>query len=349
MRFPRLPRAGCWTSHPACFGSQPGAGFPERQQMTDEPKTLIEAVRYFSDPKVCFEAMLAVKWPDGKIVCPKCGCHKVGVVRSRSLLQCKSIKCRKQFSVKVGTIFEDSPLGLDKWFVAVWCIANAKNGISSCELGRALGVTQKTAWFMLHRIRLAMTTPTFRKLFGEVESDETFIGGKSDNMHKDVREKKIRGRGAVGKAIIQGLLERGGEARMSIVPNTDSQTLQGTIQRNVEWGSHVYTDAAPGYVGIDMTHFHKAIDHITRYVAGRVHTNGLENFWSLLKRSLRGTYVAVAPFHLSRYLDEQTFRFNERKITDGARFRRVLNAVLGKRLTYRELTAANDAGFMGIK
>ena len=317
--------------------------------MSDEPQTLIEAVRYFSDPKVCFEAMLTVKWPDGKIVCPKCEGDKVGVVRSRSLLQCKAIDCRKQFSVKVGTIFEDSPLGLDKWFVAVWCIANAKNGISSCELGRALGVTQKTAWFMLHRIRLAMTTPAFRKLFGEVESDETFIGGRSDNMHKGEREKRIRGRGAVGKAIVQGLLERGGEARMTVVPNVDGQTLQGTIRRNVEWGSHVYTDAAPGYVGIEMTHFHKTIDHITRYVAGRVHTNGLENFWSLLKRSLRGTYVQIAPFHLGRYLDEQTFRFNKRKGSDRSRFHEVMSAVVGRRVTWRALTAQQDAGFMGIK
>ena len=316
--------------------------------MTDQPKTLLEAVRYFSDRKVCFEAMLAVKWPDGKISCPKCNGASIGVVASRSLLQCKNLGCRKQFSVKVGTIFEDSPLGLDKWFVAVWCIANAKNGISSCELGRALGVTQKTAWFMLHRIRLAMTTPAFRKLFGEVESDETFIGGRADNMHSHKREKRIRGRGAVGKAIVQGLLERGGEARMAVVPNTESTTLQTTVRRNVTWGSHVYTDAAPGYVGLDLTHLHKTIDHITRYVAGRVHTNGLENFWSLLKRTLRGTYVAVAPFHLQRYLDEQAFRFNAREGSDGSRFGRVLRAVVGKRLTYRELTAQNDAGFMGI-
>ena len=317
--------------------------------MTPEtPQSLLEAVRYFTDPKVCFETMLGVKYPDGNIACPKCG-GAVGVVRSRSLLQCKAKGCRKQFSVKVGTIFEDSPLGLDKWFVAVWCIANAKNGISSHELGRALDVTQKTAWFMLHRVRLAMKTPAFRKLAGEVESDETFIGGKARNMHKHKREKKIRGRGASGKTIVQGLLERDGEARMQIVKATDDITLQKTVRENVEFGAVLYTDALPSYAVLGMNYWHYAVDHLTKYVTGRVHTNGLENFWSLLKRTLKGTYVAVAPFHLERYLDEQTFRFNQRRTGDGARFRRVLSAVVGKRLTYRVLTATDDAGFMGIK
>src|SRR6185437_14471446 len=189
---------------------------------------------------------------DGKITCPKCKGDKIGVITSRSMLQCKAKDCRKQFSVKVDTIFEDSPLPLQKWFVAIWCVANAKNGISSMELARALGVRQPTAWFMLHRVRLAMQTKSFRKLEGEVEIDETFIGGKRKNMHKGKRE-GLTGRGAVGKAIVQGLLERGGEARMTVLPNTEGPTLQGTIRRNVEWGSHIYTDAAPGYVGIDMT------------------------------------------------------------------------------------------------
>jgi transposase-like protein len=315
--------------------------------MNDQPQTLIEAVEYFSDQKICFAAMLAVKWPDGKPICPKCGHDEAYIIKTRALLDCKS--CRKTYSVKVGTIFEDSPLPLQKWFVAVWCIANAKNGISSCELGRALGVTQKTAWFMLHRIRLAMKTKSFRKLAGEVESDETFIGGRSANMHAGKREQKIRGRGAVGKAIIQGLLERGSEVRCSVVPNTEANTLQPNVRRNVEAGSHVYTDAHTGYIGLDLSFFHKAIDHLTKYIEGRVHTNGLENFWALLKRALGGTYVAVAPFHLQRYVDEQAFRFNERKGSDGSRFRRVLSAVVGKRLTYRELTAQGDAGFMGIK
>jgi transposase-like protein len=302
------------------------------------PETLIEAVTYFADPKICFEAMLAVKWPDGKPICPKCDHDEAGIIRTRQQLVCR--KCDARFSVKVGTIFEDSPLSLQKWFVAIWCVANAKNGISSCELGRALGVTQKTAWFMLHRVRLAMQTPTGRKLAGEVESDETFISGKPANRHG----RKIR-----TKAIVQGLLERGGEVRCSVINSTTAEQLQSTIARNVDRGSALYTDAHPSYQGLSETYLHEAIDHAIKYVSGRVHTNGLENFWSLLKRGLRGTYVAVAPFHLFRYLDEQAFRFNERLGSDGSRFRRVLSAVVGKRLTYRELTAQGDAGFMGIR
>lgn len=317
--------------------------------MIDTPKTLIEAVTYFADPAVTFKAMLAAKWPDGKLACPKCGCESVGVITSRSMLQCKAKDCRKQFSCKVGTIFEDSPLGLNKWFVAVWCIANAKNGISSCELGRSLGVTQKTAWFMLHRIRLAMQTKSFRKLSGEVESDETFIGGKARNMHKHKRAEKIKGRGTVGKAIVQGLLERGGEVRMEKIGGTDDLTLTTNVRANVEPNSRVYTDALPAYGGLCLNFYHQFVDHLTKYVEGRVHTNGLEGFFSLLKRTLGGTYVAVAPFHLQKYLDEQTFRYNQRKTTDGGRFRRILAAVVGKRLTYKVLTAQGDAGFMGIK
>lgn len=318
--------------------------------MTPEaPQTLLDAVRYFSDPQVCFETMLPVKWPDGKITCPKCGGDRVGVVKSRRVLQCKTVGCRKQFSVKVGTIFEDSPLGLDKWFVAVWCIANAKNGISSCELGRALGVTQKTAWFMLHRVRLAMKTKSFRKFTGEVEADETFIGGKADNMHKHKRAKRILGRGPVGKAIIHGLLERGGEVRCTIIPNTEADSIRPVITRHVEpFVSTIYSDAHAAYRQLDWRYARQFVDHLTRYVNGRVHVNGLENFWSLLKRTLKGTYVSVAPFHLEAYADEQAFRFNRRKKTDAGRFREVLAAVVGKRITYRVLTATEDAGFMGI-
>lgn len=322
------------------------------------PQTLIDAVAYYRDPKTCFEQMLAVKWPDGKITCPKCGGDKIGVIRTRQMLQCNSVagekKCGKQFSVKVGTICEDSPLPLWHWLVAVWSIANAKNGISSCELARALGVTQKTAWFMLMRIREAMKTKTARKMRGTIEGDETFIGGKAKNMHADRRERLIRGRGAVGKAIVQGLLQRGDDKRISqfrgfVVGNTEEYTLCPNVWRNVEAGAKVYTDATPSYTSLSLRYFHSWIDHLTRYVRGSVHVNGLENFWSLFKRSIRGTYVAVAAFHLERYLDEQAFRFNERDTNDAGRFVAVLTAVVGKRLTYRVLTAKDDAGFMGIQ
>src|SRR4051794_18292974 len=201
------------------------------------PTSLLDSVRYFSDLDVCHAYATRIKWPDGKITCPKCGGEHVGEIKSRRMFQCKNKDCRKQFSTKVGTIFEDSPLGLDKWFAAVWCIANAKNGISSCELARAIGVTQKSAWHMLHRIRLAMKTKSFRKIIGEIESDESFIGGKSKNMHKDVRRRKIPGPGGAGKAVVHGLLERGGHLRACVVPDVTANTLHAKIHENVEKGA----------------------------------------------------------------------------------------------------------------
>lgn len=319
------------------------------------PKTLLEAVRHFSDAGTCHQYMLRLKWPDGRPVCPKCGGDNIGHVASRRLLQCRAKGCRKQFSAKVGTIFEDSPLPLSSWFVAVWCIANAKNGISSCELARALGVTQKSAWFMLHRIRLAMRTSFFRRLSGTVESDETFVGGRAANMHKDRREKVIRGRGGVGKAVVHALLERGDKAagRISqvvaaVVPNTEAATLMPQVGRNVEPNTTVCTDALSSYSGLSSRFVHEAVDHTIAYVRGLVHVNGLENFFSLLKRMLRGTYVKCAVFHLFRYLDEESWRFNRRDLNDGERFDAVMRGVLGKRLTFRVLCAIDDAGFMGL-
>jgi transposase-like protein len=302
------------------------------------PETLLEAVRYFSDLKVCHEYMVGIKWPDGKIVCPKCGGDRLGQIKSRCMLQCKNKECRKQFSAKVGTIFEDSPLGLDKWFVSVWCIANAKNGISSCELARAIGVTQKTAWHMLHRIRLSMRTKSFRKISGQIESDESFFGGKSKFMHKARRAKMIPGRGKQGKIIAHGLLERGGEVRVSVVQDHTKKTLQERIRTNVEPGASIFTDTLRSYDGLDDEYVHGTVDRSAKqYVNGVIHTNGMENFWSLVKRCLKGTYVAVAPWHLFRYLDEETFRFNERKKTDGDRFQETMQGVLGKRLMYKSL------------
>lgn len=315
--------------------------------MESLPKNLLDAVRYFSDLKICNAYMRSIKWPDGKIVCPKCASENIGEISTRSLLKCRD--CGKQISMKVGTIFEDSALGLDKWFVAVWCIANAKNGISSHELARALGVGQKTAWFMLHRIREAMRTGTFRKLAGTVESDETFIGGEARNMHSAKREKRIRGRGAVGKRIVHGLLERGGEVRAHVIPTTEAAELQSVVLANVRPGSNLYTDEARGYVGLDQHFSHETINHAEEYVHGMVHTNGMENFWSLFKRCIKGTYVSIAPFHLQRYVDEEAFRFNSRKTSDAARFASVMGTTVGRRLTWRQLCEVDGCGFMGLQ
>src|SRR5215217_5685242 len=302
----------------------------------NEPKTLLEAIRYFSDLDVATQYFANLRWPNGP-VCPRCGLVKDHYyTKPRRLWQCKG--CKKQFSVKVGTIFEDSPIGMDKWLPAMWMLVNCKNGKSSHELARDLGVQQKTAWFMLQRLRLAMQTGTFEKLEGQVEADETFIGGKARNMHKSKRDEKISGRGASGKVAVMGLLERHGEVRTKVVPDTKSRTLQVEVRENVEPGSEVHTDALASYWGLDPDYVHNVVDHAETYVRGHVHTNGLENFWSLLKRGIGGTYVSVEPFHLFRYLDEQAFRFNERKDNDAGRFAKAIGSISDRRLTYKNLT-----------
>ena len=311
--------------------------------MSQEPKTLIEAIRYFSDPDVCLDFVVGLRWPNG-VACPACGSVDVRFISTRCLWECKEKHARKQFSVKVGTIFEGSPIGLGKWLATIWMIANAKNGVSSYEIARSIGVTQKTGWFMLQRIRLAMQSGSLDKMGGEVEVDETFIGGKARNMHRDKRAEKITGRGGVGKAAVMGLLERHGPdghstVRTKVVPNVRRSTLAREVREHVSEGSSVYTDGLRSYVGLGTGYIHEAVQHdADEYVRGNVHTNGIENFWSLLKRSLQGTYVSVEPFHLFRYLDEQAFRCNNRTADDASRFQRVARAIIGKRLTYAELT-----------
>jgi transposase-like protein len=313
---------------------------------TNTPKTLQEAVVYFSNPDNCLSYLVARRWPDG-VICPACGRDDVAYLAKQRKWQCKSAHAKRQFTVKVGTIFEDSPLGLDKWLVAVWMITSCKNGASSYEVHRAIGVTQKTAWFMVHRIRLAMQTGSFmKKMGGEVEVDETYIGGKARNMHRSALAKRVAefatprtGRNqTTGKVAVMGLLERQGEVRTMVIANNKRAALHGEVTKHVERGSTVYSDALRSYNQLDQEYIHNVINHAVEYVRGNVHTNGIENFWSLLKRTIKGTYVSVEPFHLFRYLDEQSFRFNTRKSGDGERFRKALEQIVGKRLTYAEVT-----------
>ena len=312
------------------------------------PNTLLEAVKFFADPANCREYMVSRRWPNG-VTCPRCGSESVYYVEGRKGWECKTKHPKRTFTLKTGTIFEDSALGLDKWLPCVWMIANAKNGISSHEVSRALGVTQKTAWFMLQRIRLALQGDNGGKLAGEVEVDETFIGGKGRNMHKDrhARVAMRQGDFIAGKVAVMGLLERhgvGSQMRAKVVPSRKRYALDAEVRRNVRTGSRVYTDALQSYNQLNGEFIHGVIDHAECYVNGQVHTNGCENFWSLLKRSINGTYVSVEPFHLFRYLDEQVFRFNNRVFTDAQRFALAVKGILGKRLTYAELIAADDAG-----
>jgi transposase-like protein len=306
------------------------------EKQTNFPKTLQEAIKYFADAETCNTFMAQMRWPDG-VTCPHCQGKAVSYLTTRNKWKCMSKTCHKQFSAKVGTIMEDSPIGLDKWLAAIWLIANAKNGISSYEIHRALGVTQKTAWFLLHRIRLAMQTGTFEKMSGQVEVDETYIGGLARNMHRDKRG-KLGGTGGSGKVAVMGLLERNGKVRAKVLGDVKQHTLQGEVREHVESGSELFTDAHRSYFGLKADYVHQVIDHAEKYVDGQIHTNGIENFWSLLKRGIKGTYVSVEPFHLFRYLDEQTFRFNNRKVKDAYRFLEAVGSIAGKRITYDELT-----------
>ena len=311
-----------------------------------EPKSLQEAIIYFSNPHNCIDYLAIRRWPNGKVVCPTCGCETVKFSEKRRTWTCAKHHAKREFSIKVGTIMEDSAIGLDKWLTAMWLITNCKNGISSYEIARDVKVTQKSAWFMLHRIRLAMQDEFFgSKLRGEVEVDETFIGGKARNMHKSVRARRISGRGKhmTDKIAVMGMLERGGKVHTQIIPDRSSDTLQGLVKKHVTDGAEVFTDELHGYWGLNEQYRHQIIDHALQYVDGRVHTNGMENFWSLLKRGLGGTYVAVEPFHLFRYLDEQMFRFNNRgtkdcKVSDADRFDMAVSSIVGKRLTFAQLT-----------
>jgi transposase-like protein len=326
-----------------------------------QPKTLMEAVRYFADAERTHDLAVKLRWPNG-VHCPACGVvgevryfvatsknRKTGAETPRRLFECKAKDasgkvCKRQFTVKTGSIFEDSALPLDKWFVAIWAVANCKNGISSYELARATGVSQKSGWFMLHRIRVAMDAGGLDKPFGGiVESDETYVGGIASNMHEHKRKQRITGSAANDKTPVMGLLQRGdgtvhSRVHARVIRDANKKNIQAMVRAKVEPGSMLFTDSLLSYRGLSADYFHAYVNHTTEYVRGHIHSNGIENFWSLLKRSIKGTYVSVDPHHLQAYVGEQTFRFNERKDNDLGRFKSVLGAVAGKRLTWKDLT-----------
>ena len=305
------------------------------------PETLVEAVKMFADEDAALRFMVSLRWPE-KVCCPRCGSERVRFIGTRRVWECRETHPCKRFSIKTGTVMEDSPLPLSVWLIGIWLEANAKNSISSYEVMRSLGVTQKTGWFMQQRIRLTMQNGDFfHKLTGEIEVDETFIGGKARNMHKGRR--KAKGTGAAGKAVVMGLLQRHGEVRTLVVDNTKRGTLHPVVKKHVEKGAQVFTDALASYAGLDAEYVHQVIDHAECYAKGNIHTNGLENFWSLFKRCIKGTHISVEPFHLFRYLDAECFRFNNRKTDDGDRFLKALGQVEGKRLTYKSMIGENDS------
>jgi hypothetical protein len=314
------------------------------------PKSLEEAIIYFADEDNAFEYAVARRWPDG-VLCVYCDSPDVAFIATRKKWRCRP--CNVQFSVRVGTIYEDSPIRLGKWFTAIWMLINCKNGVSSYEIARALDVTQKTAWFLLHRIRAAIKAKSFnKKLSGIVESDESFIGGLFKNMHTS-RKQKIRAeaenkgaatqRGSIGKTLVQAVLERDGEIRAQIIANAQVEPRLSFLRENVEEGSELMTDQGYDLPAFKEDFIHEFVNHEIEYVNGNVHCNGVENFWSLLQRGLSGTYVSVEPYHLSAYVDEQVFRFNARKDNDATRFLKALAMVPTARLTYKDLTRAEQA------
>jgi transposase-like protein len=315
-------------------------------QMMPEPKSLQEAIIYFANQDNCIDYLALRRWPDGRVICPGCGSDKVSFNSTRRTWKCSTHHSKREFSIKVGTVMEDSAIPLDKWLVAMWMILNCKNGVSSCEIAKNVRVSQKSAWFMLHRIRLTMQDEAMgSKLSGEVEADETFIGGKARNMHKSVKARRITGQGrnTDDKIMVMGIMERGGKVRTQIISDRKQDTMHGLVKTHVEAGAALYTDELGAYKGLTGEYEHQIIDHAVKYVDGRIHTNSMENFWSLLKRGLSGTYVSVEPFHLFRYLDEQSFRFNYRgtkknPITDADRLSIAATQLVGKRITFAELT-----------
>lgn len=296
------------------------------------PANLLEALTKFNDKRFALDYFVSLRWPDG-VECVHCNSKRVTFLDSRSIWKCKD--CRKQFSAKVGTIFEDSPISLGKWLSAIWLTANAKNGVSSCEVARSLGVTQKTAWFMVHRIREAMQTGSFRKLSGIVEADETFVGGRFDKRrHSGVRH----GTGADHKTPVFGVVERGGNVVAHSLPSIHASVIREAIQATVEPGANVYTDGFSAYRKLGESYKHSYIDHGSTYVRGTVHTNNIENFWCLFKRSIKGTWVRPSPKHLDRYATDQAFRYNMRKLTDSERFVVLAFQARDRRITYQQLT-----------
>jgi transposase-like protein len=322
----------------------------------ETPVTLLEAVTYFSDRKRAHDYFVAVRWPNG-VACPRMGCGSADVRSIERTVKARSRKragqtwteylwfcndCKKQFTAKVGTLFEDSPIGLEKWLPAIWLLSADRNGISSYEIARALKVTQKTAWFILHRVRTAMMPENPEPLSGTVEADETFVGGKL-KFSKEARRRARRGEPwdpNFNKTTVLGAVQRGGKARAWVVPDLKKNTMLPKVRDAIKPDATLFTDGSGILYLIGKTFAnHDWVNHSLEYVRGNVHTNNIEGFWSVLRRTLGGTYIHVNPRHLDRYLGEQIFRFNERENKDGPRFSEALKGVDSKRLTYKALTS----------
>jgi ISXO2-like transposase domain/Transposase zinc-ribbon domain len=296
------------------------------------PQSELEAVRYFADEERCIKFVAEQRWPNG-VICPTCGRADVSYLKTQRRWQCKSAHSKRQFSVKTGTIFEDSPLGLNKWLPAIWKIVNSKNGVSSYEMASALQITQKSAWFLNHRIREALKVGHFEKLSGTVEGDETYVGGRHHQGHKH---------GFDNKTAIVGLVEKkkgSGRARAYVTKTADATNAVGFMKANVKAGSTIHTDESRIYYNVKRDYKHEVVNHGQReYARGDVSTNSIEGVWNLFKRSYKGTYTHMAPKYLSRYVDEHIYRYNNRQLGASERFVGWFSTS-GRRLAYSTLMA----------
>jgi transposase-like protein len=309
------------------------------------PRTLLEAMRHF-DPETAQAYIEAIKWPDGPC-CPKCGSIKVGRIVSRNRLQCRERECRCQFSLMTGTIFEATHLRLDQWIAAVWMIANCRNGVSSCEIARTIGCKQQSAWHLLHRIRHILQQDKREQMgqrFGVVESDTTYVGGEFKFMSYERRERARKSERPHDKSVVHAIRERrSGKVRAAVVPNPPKNFVRHDIVENVAPFARVYTDSARSYGWLpEVGYRHESVNHnALEYARGTVHVNGCENFFNCLRRTIGGCYIATSPDHLHAYVDEQVWRFNVRELSDWERFDKAMRLIVGKRLTYSELTGGS--------
>lgn len=307
---------------------------------TQNPRTLIEAIQYFSDNRRCVEYVKNLRWQDGVVKCPRCESTHVKELTTRQIWQCYG--CKKQFSVKVGTVFTDSALPLTKWLTGMWLVMNAKNGISSYEISRSLGISQKSAWHLGHRIREAMANGSIEKMTEKVETDAAYLGGSRKNWSN---EKRATTPAYVdNKTPIVAYVERNDEneiiqVRGNVVNDSSAETIQNDLRKNVAEGAVLYTDQSNVYTTLASDYWHRTINHSRdEFVRGDVTTNRVEGYFALLKRCIKGTYIHMAPCHMDRYIAEQSLRYNLRKTNDGARFKQTVSQSFGTRLTWKELT-----------